>query len=647
MKQQDMHDSIPGWINKLALDIYRLIQKHNVMTRFSEMANRWAEDLLIGNEKLKAWRKERTTYFEEKVLNDSCLRDETKGPPKTGWCFEKHVYQAEKQTESGIKLVPEIIAGWVPPELSYSTQPQVTLPLPLGREHPLDMVEQYAVLGAIYEYGRRGTEKLSVAEWPDDWETPGAYSNAMKSMSFYGLSQYVSRLNQNDEGWLRAMLDDVKDDVSKWAAAKAPTFKNLLQRIESSESAYRKNISVAEKYESQSSPEGHWWRVQANVLHSKPNPEEWPGVDALEAICQSRFGSGLTGENLSRIRGELIISQDVGPADVDSMTIKEVVAKHRNGIVQRERESIAKDKARVHIGSVRGDVTISQDQSGGTTAHTIKTGEEKKPRKFRWLRIVIPLLASIATILAYLGIRPALNDSELNGDGKASIVETNEDVIGAVGTSVQITAQSPGSLEVIDLIKLLLAEKRVSKNWSTGAHPGTPISWISEGKDNDPPENIGDSFGHLSRHGLVILTLKGKPVYKVLKKVVEPGTWDIWLIGPRAGVYLAKIESTSYGPELPIDVCEILQNSRLKVNLYKGVNIRGTTANFIIYLIEGRDGEKTWLAESWSAGTRGGTQDFWITYSSEYADELWDKFGRWGKQHVLDQQRIESYGEGE
>ncbi len=335
-----MSESIADWVNKLGLDIHRITQEYNAMPRLCEMANIWAEDVLVNNEKFRTWREQRTLHFEEKVLNDSRLQEENAGPPEQGWKFEKQALQIEKQTESGSKLDLEIISGWVPPELSYSSQPQVKLPLPLDRKHQLSLVEQYAVLGAIYEYGRRGTEKLSVGKWPDDWETPGAYSSAMKSMSFHSLSQYVSRLNPSDEGWLRAMLDDVKNDVSKWAGMKLgkgkamskentdPTFKNLLQMVESNELAYSRNMTVAEKHEKQGSPEALWWRAQASASCSKPSPDEWPGVDVLEGICQSRFGSGLTRKNLQRIRGDLIASQNVSPADVDSMTIQEVVAKH-------------------------------------------------------------------------------------------------------------------------------------------------------------------------------------------------------------------------------------------------------------------------------------------------------------------------------
>lgn len=42
---------------------------------------------------------------------------------------------------------------------------------------------------------------------------------------------------------------------------------------------------------------------------------------------------------------------------------------------------MAKEKSKIKIGNVKGDVVISQDQSGGTTAHENTTANDKKPSR--------------------------------------------------------------------------------------------------------------------------------------------------------------------------------------------------------------------------------------------------------------------------
>ena len=49
----------------------------------------------------------------------------------------------------------------------------------------------------------------------------------------------------------------------------------------------------------------------------------------MEAVLQSRFGSGLTGENLRRIRGDLITDCRASPEEVDGLTIQELVDRLR------------------------------------------------------------------------------------------------------------------------------------------------------------------------------------------------------------------------------------------------------------------------------------------------------------------------------
>ncbi|OMP75570.1 hypothetical protein [[Flexibacter] sp. ATCC 35208] len=61
----------------------------------------------------------------------------------------------------------------------------------------------------------------------------------------------------------------------------------------------------------------------------------------------------------------------------------------------------------IKIGSVKGDVVVSTDQSGGVTAHTSNSAPPVPPKTFwTWFVVIVTVLASIVTILAYFNIYP-------------------------------------------------------------------------------------------------------------------------------------------------------------------------------------------------------------------------------------------------
>jgi hypothetical protein len=105
---------------------------------------------------------------------------------------------------------------------------------------------------------------------------------------------------------------------------------------------------------------------------------------------------------------------------------------------------MAKKKSKIRIGNVKGDVTISQDQSGGTTAHETRTASDKKPSKSKWSTIkVIGIVAAIVTILTYLGIKPGEeNNMPKNEEEKISIGDVNGNVVISQNQSGGITAHT-------------------------------------------------------------------------------------------------------------------------------------------------------------------------------------------------------------
>ena len=217
-----MSEHIPEWITNLAADTYKIIQQYKALPHFQEMVNTWAESHEAEINNLRKWREHRALHFEETIATDVRLQNEQTGPPGDGWQFQNHVQHTEKQTESGLQRSHNIIQGWVPPELA--TRPELTQILPLNRDHALSLVEKYTVLAAIYDYGRKGTDKLPPWEWPDlsKQQTPQAMSDAKKCISFEALSRSLADLVPADEDWLRIMLDDVEADVAEWAGLQLP-----------------------------------------------------------------------------------------------------------------------------------------------------------------------------------------------------------------------------------------------------------------------------------------------------------------------------------------------------------------------------------------------------------------------------------------
>jgi len=108
-------------------------------------------------------------------------------------------------------------------------------------------------------------------------------------------------------------------------------------------------------------------------------------------------------------------------------------------------------KSKIKIGDVKGDVTVSQNQSGGTTAHTVANKLEKKSF-VKWMMIVIGIAASLVTILAYIGIKPNQgvkmetddDKSIVVGDMQGNVVISQNQTGGITAHSVTINeVQSP------------------------------------------------------------------------------------------------------------------------------------------------------------------------------------------------------------
>ena len=222
-----MNNDIPEWITILALDIYRLIQKYDALAYFQEKVREWA----LGHEaevnRHLEWRRQRDLHFEQAVNSDPRLQDEKSGPPDEGWEWEIHPLNISPQIDPDTKRSIKIVKVWVPPELLGASEPDIKHILPLSREQQLSLIEKYTLLAAIYDFSRKGTDQIPPWVWPDlnTDVSSDELADMKKCLSFESLCDAASSLHQDNEGWLRAFLDDVENDLRKnRPSAKNPIF---------------------------------------------------------------------------------------------------------------------------------------------------------------------------------------------------------------------------------------------------------------------------------------------------------------------------------------------------------------------------------------------------------------------------------------
>lgn len=212
----NMNNDIPGWINSLALDIYKLIQKYDALTYFQGKVKKWALAHQSEIDRQEKWKDRRKQHFEKRLNKEPRLQDEKTGPPEKDWCWEKYIiHRIESNGQGGSRHNTKVVWGWVPPELSISAEPEITRLLPLSRDHILTLEEKYTLLAAIYDSGRRGTDKIPQWKWPDfNLEvSPDELSDAQKSIIFEGLCRQILIIPQSNEDWLRAFINDVEKDL--------------------------------------------------------------------------------------------------------------------------------------------------------------------------------------------------------------------------------------------------------------------------------------------------------------------------------------------------------------------------------------------------------------------------------------------------
>lgn len=143
-----------------------------------------------------------------------------------------------------------------------------------------------------------------------------------------------------------------------------------------------------------------------------------------------------------------------------------------------------KNKPKISIGDVNGDVIISQNQSGGTTAHGARTVTDKKPSKSKWSIItVIFVVAAIITILTYFGIKPIKeNKMPKDEEEKISIGDVNGDVVISQNQSGGITAGKIGQINILT-DKESLGIREPEGLYQNGKKVGRVVNFVANEKE--------------------------------------------------------------------------------------------------------------------------------------------------------------------
>lgn len=179
-----------------------------------------------------------------------------------------------------------------------------------------------------------------------------------------------------------------------------------------------------------------------------------------------------------------------------------------------------------------------------------------------------------------------------------------------------------GRIEFADLIRLLVPpedgmerreEYSYSYDWGLGSDMNSPIAWHhdsygdSEAKYLHHPLGGGSWEHHFQRRGEVVITVNGKPTHDVVRKKSEPGTWQVVLLGPRAGVSVVKIETEYFADRIPLPdfVHEVKECTKTF----------GSMDGHHVYRIEIPGHVFAWLGESFSCGASNCNAWYSIVYS--------------------------------
>lgn len=165
-----------------------------------------------------------------------------------------------------------------------------------------------------------------------------------------------------------------------------------------------------------------------------------------------------------------------------------------------------------------------------------------------------------------------------------------------------------GRMELDALIKLALIPLQANHglgDWRAGAQPGSPIDWLHAGLE-DAQDKGRQDYGvefPFRRRGVAIVTIDRKPSHEVLGRRVEPGLWDITLLGARAGVSAMSLSPQTSSFDMP-DLLAYLKRRTVSLVHLKCFN-ESPMSGQAVYRMSFKAYKPVYLQYTWSSGSGG------------------------------------------
>ena len=180
------------------------------------------------------------------------------------------------------------------------------------------------------------------------------------------------------------------------------------------------------------------------------------------------------------------------------------------------------------------------------------------------------------------------------------------------------TGETTSTLELSDLISMLMTKAGHLLNWATGADKGTPILWHHDGIQDCAPYLSKEHGLSFCRTGSVVITNRGKATHSVLGRTIEPGRWQITLLGGHAGVRRALISSERSSPEIRPELLEGAAAS-ISVQLIRKCGISAPTA---LFRLRSAGKENAYVIQTLSCGSGGCSAQLTLMHDANEANEL-------------------------
>jgi len=182
----------------------------------------------------------------------------------------------------------------------------------------------------------------------------------------------------------------------------------------------------------------------------------------------------------------------------------------------------------------------------------------------------------------------------------------------------QSTINKSMGIDLLDLISFFLIPESADYNvpgWDSGTQDKSPINWLTDGSKWD------DKLNHYVRDGKVVVTISGKPIHRLEKKMA-PVQWPIKLLGSHAGIDSVEISSQINSQELTLDFEAEMKKRHITYSVYKCDSTDGASSGEKVYSVKAKGKKPCWIYYSWSCGSGGCSADLKILTQKNSADNL-------------------------